>query len=50
MKNSYGCFIVPLGMIHLTSMALANIEKNIEYVSEVGLTQHSWGGGGGEVL
>ena len=45
MKNNYGCFIVPLDVIHLTFMALDNIGKNIEYVSEVGLPQGSWGGG-----
>jgi hypothetical protein len=42
-KNNYGCFIVPLDVIHLTFMALDNMGKNIEYVSEVGLPQGSWG-------
>ena len=30
MNNNYGCFIVPLGVIHLIVMALANIGKNVE--------------------
>ena len=44
MKNTYGWFIVHLSVIHLTFMALANIGKNTQYVSEVGLPQHSWMG------